>query len=258
MDSIKEQLPQLILQNMHLIKDFHSNTYKDAFDALFRTYRPVFAHLEEVYLNTEDKEAFIQEIAEDFVHKVKQQYDEKMTKRNKDTLILDYNMLMTSFAVPCILEYRGDSTEHLADAMIHIWNQTFKRYKIQKGRFADIDGSFKRKLCYITTAVCDSLGKADDCYELNTLRGFRDNYMMHSKMGRILVKEYYETAPVLVMRMNSVKESKFIYQDIYEQFIQPCITYIEDKKYGECQSKYSEMVQTLKERYIGGTHEYRK
>ena len=255
MDSIKEQLPQLVLNNMHLIKDFKASSYKDAFDDLFRTYRPVLTHLEEVYLNTEDKERFIRDISEDFVAKVKQQYDEKTTKANKNTLVLDYNMLMTSFAIPCILEYRGESTEQLADALILTWNDTFTRYKIQKGRFSDIDGSFKRKLCYITTAVCDSLGKEDDCYELTTLRSFRDDYMMHSKVGSTLVREYYEMAPMLVMRMNSFRESKSIYHQIYEQFIQPCITYIEEKRYQDCQNKYREMVQELTSQYIGGAHE---
>jgi len=255
MDSIKEQLPQMILDNMHLIKKFKAGTYKDTFDDLFRTYRPVFAHIEEQYLNTEDKETFIREISEDFVGKVKQQYDAKKTKVNKETLILDYNMLMASFVVPCILEYRGDCTEILADALISTWNHTFTRYTIKKGTFADIDGSFKRKLCYITTAVCESLEKEDDCYELTALRGFRDNYMMHSKVGSALVKEYYEMAPILVMRINSMKESNVIYKNIYEQFIQPCISFIENRKYMECQNKYSEMVQALRKHYIGGDHE---
>lgn len=255
MDTIKEQLPQIMLQNMPLIKEFKSNAYKDAFDDLFRTYRPVFDHLEEVYLNAEDKGRCVKEIAEDFVEKAKRQYDERKTKTNKSTLTLDYNMLMASFVIPCILEYRGESTEALADALILAWNNTFTAYKIQKGRFSDIDGSFKRKLCYITTAVCDSLGKEDDCYELNMLRGFRDNYMMHSQEGIALVREYYEMAPLLVMRMNSIKDSGAIYQGIYDQFIQPCIAYIEERRYRQCQDKYREMVQTLRNRYIGGAHE---
>ena len=36
-------------------------------------------------------------------------------------------------------------------------------------------------LCYITTIVCEILGKGDNCYELNALRMFRDYYMVKIK-----------------------------------------------------------------------------
>lgn len=255
MDTIKEQLPKMMLENMHLIQEMSANKYKDAFDSLYKTYKPVLNHFEEMYVTTEDKQSFIQEIADDFVEKVHTQFENTVKKSNKETLTLDYNMLMTSFAIPCILESRGDGTVELADALVDKWNQTFTRYKIQKGRFTDIDGSFKRKLCYITTAVCDNLGKPDDCYELNLLRDFRDTYMMHTSSGESLVKDYYEIAPIMVMRMNFIKDSRKIYEAIYHQYIAPCITFIEEMKYEECQKKYMEMVQTLKERFIGGHHE---
>ncbi|MDD2972418.1 MAG: hypothetical protein PHE02_09855 [Lachnospiraceae bacterium] len=255
MYSIKEQLPKLVLENMHLIKSFSSTTYKESFESLFKTYRPVLAHLEELYLNAADKEAFINEIAGDFVAQVKQQYDERAKKSNKESLTLDYNMIMASFAIPCILEYRGESTDALADALVAEWNASFTKYKIHKGKFADIDGSFKRKLCFITTAVCDSLGKADDCYELTLLRSFRDTYMMHTETGDQLVKDYYRRAPVLVMRMNLIRDSRHVYDEINETYIKPCISLIEEKRYEECQDKYVEMVESLTDRFIGGQHE---
>ena len=32
-----------------------------------------------------------------------------------------------------------------------------------------------QSVCFVTTAVCDSFGKSDDCFELTTFRNFRDN-----------------------------------------------------------------------------------
>ena len=32
--------------------------------------------------------------------------------------------------------------------------------------------------CFVTTAVCDSFGKSDDCYELTAFRAFRDNWLV--------------------------------------------------------------------------------
>ena len=38
--------------------------------------------------------------------------------------------------------------------------------------------------CYITTAVCRSMDKADNCYELTTLREYRDGYLLRSEADR--------------------------------------------------------------------------
>lgn len=255
MDSVKEQLPKLITENMHLIHNFKADLYKKSFDELFQANRALFTQIDALYMNQNsdvEKEQFVKEIAKDFVSKVKVYFEANVKKSKQDTSILDYNMVMSSFVIPCIMEYRAESTEALTDALLTEWNAAFTKYRIQKGTFADIDGAFKRKLCYITTAVCDNLQKADDCYELTTLRAFRDNYMMHSENGKGLVKEYYETAPALVMRMNQFKESRQIYQEIYNRYIKPCISYIEQNQYEKCEKMYINMVHTLEQQYIGG------
>ncbi len=253
MDSIKEKLPQLLLENMQLIKEFRANTYKDAFQNLLDSYKPLFQHIEELYIASEDRKKFIADIAEDFVSKAKIHHEGSIGKFNKDTAILDYNMMMSSFVIPCILEFRGESSEALADGLLDTWNGTFVKYRLQKGNFADIDGSFKRKLCFITTAVCDSLGRTDDCYELSTLRAFRDEYMLYHMSGKELVKEYYDMAPDIVMRINQHKTADMIYQNIYKQYIQPCISLIEQNEYDKCEKLYIEMVDTLRNQYVGVT-----
>lgn len=253
MDSIKEKLPQLLLENMQLIKEFRANTYKDAFQKLLDMYRPLFQHIEELYLESEDKKKFIADIAEDFVLKAKTHHEASIGRFNKDTAILDYNMMMSSFVIPCILEFRGESSEALADGLLDAWNGTFVKYRLQKGNFADIDGSFRRKLCFITTAVCDSLGKPDDCYELSILRSFRDDYMIHHMSGKELVQQYYDIAPDIVMRINQHKSADVIYHHIYQQYIHPCISFIEQHEYDRCEKLYIEMVDTLRSQYAGGT-----
>lgn len=252
MDSIKEKLPKMLLENMQLIKEFRADTYKDAFQNLYENYRPLFQQIEELYITAEDKETLIADIAEDFVRKVKTYFEASTGKRKKDSVILDYNMVMSSFVIPCILEFRGESSVILADGLLSAWNHTFVKYKLQKGTFADIDGSFKRKLCFITTAVCDSLGKPDDCYELTILRAFRDNYMMHEASGKELVMQYYDMAPDIVMRINQHKAAEMIYDNIYKQYISPCISFIEQNKYEKCEEIYTEMVYSLRNQYMGG------
>ena len=52
--------------------------------------------------------------------------------------------------------------------------------------------------CFLTTAVTERRGEADDGPALTALRGFRDGYMMRTAERRALVEEYYEIAPAIV------------------------------------------------------------
>ena len=68
--------------------------------------------------------------------------------------------------------------------------------------------------CYISTAICTSLGKDDDCYELNLLRKFRDDVLLKSSIGSKLVESYYDCAPTLVNQINSLDNYIEIYYDV--------------------------------------------
>ena len=52
--------------------------------------------------------------------------------------------------------------------------------------------------CFLTTAVVERRGEADDGATLTALREFRDRYMMGTPEGRRLVADYYRTAPKIV------------------------------------------------------------
>ena len=52
--------------------------------------------------------------------------------------------------------------------------------------------------CFLTTAVVERRGEADDGPTLSALRGFRDGYMMETAERRALVADYYRTAPSVV------------------------------------------------------------
>ena len=52
--------------------------------------------------------------------------------------------------------------------------------------------------CFLTAAVTERRGEADDGPTLTLLRGFRDGYMTRTAARRALVAEYYEIAPAIV------------------------------------------------------------
>ncbi|GEM_PF-4600410 len=69
------------------------------------------------------------------------------------------------------------------------------------------DESRKDEGCFLTTAVCDLMGRPDSCFELNVLRSFRMNKLQHSNDGRKLLTEYDIAGPCL---------ARFLYQSKYQ------------------------------------------
>ena len=102
--------------------------------------------------------------------------------------------------------------------------------------------------CYITSAVCTSLNKPDDCYELNLLRQFRDDCLKNEADGQKLIDEYYNTAPSIVQKINLKENSSEILQDIYIEYISPCIGLIEKNEYLNCKNMYCKMVRDLQQK----------
>lgn len=100
--------------------------------------------------------------------------------------------------------------------------------------------------CFITTATCVSLGKPDDCYELNTFRNFRDTWLLKRFYGRLGFKVYYWLAPKLVSRINHLPNASTIYRQTWEQYLNPCLHLLEEKKYYQAMLVYITMAIRLK------------
>ena len=115
-----------------------------------------------------------------------------------------------------------------------------------------MEGLKRGLFCYITTAVCRSLDKPDDCCELTALRKYRDEYLLMSDGGRKLVEEYYNIAPTIVKRINKEKDAGEIYRGIWQDYLSPCIRLIEEDRNEECREVYSRMVRRLESDYMTG------
>ena len=135
--------------------------------------------------------------------------------------------------------------------MVELWNEAkVTTLVLKKSSYDAITDGFKQRLCYITTAVCGSSGKADDCYELETLRAYRDEYLMKSESGRELVEEYYEVAPMIVMAIDMHKDASSIYRQIYQDYLMPCVHLAETGENEACKKRYTDMVYHLQHRYL--------
>ena len=107
----------------------------------------------------------------------------------------------------------------------------------------------KPSLCFITTAVCEYFQKPDDCYELTTLRKFRDEWLSLQVGGEDLIKEYYSIAPNIVRAISVSDEKDIIYLHLWNDYINPCIKLIELGAYDTCKNLYVSMVNELKAQF---------
>ncbi len=247
---INTELSGMLFNNQPLMKLFNKDTYKDAFKDYCEKYSSLFSSIDEGYTSSEDKKAYISALAGEFAAHSKGECEKLKKKSEKEHFLLDNNMVLTVYVFPALVNAGRESCKELAQAMADAWNDAFKGTKLSVGTFEEIDGGFKRKLCYITTAVCRSLDKDDDCYELKTLRDYRDHYLLGSDEGRDVVDTYYNIAPTIVNRINKTDEAASTYKTIFSRYIDPCITLIESGEYEECKKLYSDMVYTLKDRYM--------
>jgi tetratricopeptide (TPR) repeat protein/ribosomal protein L40E len=104
--------------------------------------------------------------------------------------------------------------------------------------------------CFITTAVCTSFSKPDDCYELTAFRNFRNNWLALQPGGKELIARYNRIAPAIVAAIDATPEKNAIYRGIWDTYLSECLRLIEDGKFEVCRQKYTEMVENLEKEWI--------
>lgn len=103
--------------------------------------------------------------------------------------------------------------------------------------------------CFLTSACVDYYKKEDNCEELETLRAFRDNYLLSTPSGQDLIKQYYEIAPKIVEKINASEKKGEYYQYIYS-IIEICIKLINEYKYEYAQNEYINMTKYLVDKLL--------
>ncbi len=251
MDETRKALEELFEEMLGSMRYFKKKTYEDFFVSAYDSRRNLFASLsacagEEGMTEEEIVEELASVIPEYAQNKLSQ-----VPRKQREKAGIDYNLTMAVYIVPMLYYQHDKRNEWIADRMIEIWNSwKVTGYPLKRSEFAQIAGGFRKGLCYITTAVCERQNKADDCYELQTLRSFRDQYLLETEEGRAIVSEYYEIAPAIVMAVGMQRDSDRIYERLLKQYLSPCIRYVEEGEKEACKELYCRMVGELKERYL--------
>lgn len=103
--------------------------------------------------------------------------------------------------------------------------------------------------CFLTSACTAARGLPDDCYELQTLRKFRDEWLKYQPEGILLIAHYYEVAPKIVDAIDACENRLEVYDGIYHQLVLPCVELIEQRKYAEALALYRDTTLFLETKY---------
>jgi hypothetical protein len=183
---------------------------------------------------------------------------------NKDAILERYRDLFKKPAAPELLKYRATRSKEFSDAATSISSSMSQR-QVWMNRWGntktieEADELLKEvvalkkpapsKPCYLTTACTQHAGLADDCYELTTLRRFRDGYLLGLVGGQQLVENYYTLAPAILQEIENNVGKDALLADIFYT-VRACVSYIEEQKMSAALSLYVTMVSTLKQKLL--------
>ena len=118
-------------------------------------------------------------------------------------------IVLAIFFVPMVRKQQLPISEEFVTILQKQWVERYPKSPFYLGDYESISGGFRKKflgLCFITTAVCQELGKPDDCEELTAFRAFRDGYLRSQPDGEALIREYYNIAPGIVTCINTCSD----------------------------------------------------
>lgn len=232
------------------LKGFQRNEYENSFKRYLQVQNENLKAVSRMMHLAQDQKKAEDEIAGALLACACKIMDERGGKLNRQSMQMSLNMYMVTFVLPAILSIEEEKYSDLAQLICKKWAETFKNSNIQAAGYNTLKSGFRRKLCYITTAVCEGIHKQGNCRELMLLEQYRDSYLSSSEEGRALVRQYYDMAPTIVKRIEKKEEHEEIYRTLYETYISPCVQLIEEQKNEECREKYQEMVEMLRAEYM--------
>ena len=234
------------------ITNFHGYQQKilrDTFFQAFETYEtgcaPVIQELsrgvppyKQTELLTQAADAFLTEL-------------EKGWKGKGD--MEDEKIILAIFFIPMVRKQNLPVSEEFAAIIQKLWVERYPKSPFYLGDYDSISAGFRKKflgLCFITTAVCQELGKPDDCEELTAFRAFRDGYLRQQPDGEALIREYYNIAPGIVTCINTCSDRHASYARIREQYLAPCYEDLLAGREESCKVRYVQMVRDLELEYL--------
>lgn len=229
-------------------ENFSAAKYPEEYERYLTQFRPALnAFRMNALSSTDAAEQFAELLFQGFQDGLR---DSKGKSRDSFPL----RMTITMLTVPSILSLEIPEAGHAVDCFLEKWNTAFPKEHLGKATYDEILGGFRHKLCYITTAVCNSLGKGDDCAELNAFRSFRDGWLAHTPDGPEKITEYYLFAPMIVRAIDASGHAEAEYRRIWEESLSPLLACIREGRQATCAEGYEKMVRSLECKWLSPHH----
>ncbi len=236
-----------------IMPQFTNGKYTQSFQDYLKVGEKVLRPIEQYASDYGKEEEVVERITRELLTILGQEIDATrivLGGPTKGRIIEEYRLFLTVYMIPMIRYMKLSFSEALADAIIDSWCKEYPKFQFSKGSYEDLSTGFKQKLCFITTAVCQTMDKPDDCYELNAFRRFRDEYMSQTEHGKALVEEYYTIAPAIIAYLNLCTDYQLRYRQLWTNYLLPCLEALQERRYSECEHLYTQMVYALKEELI--------
>lgn len=221
------------------------DVFADAFDVYEAGCAPVIAELSRG-VPEERQTELLERAAETFLQELAAGWKGKGDMEEE-------KIILAVFFVPMVRKQQLPVSEEFVSIVQKKWVERYPKSPFYLGDYESITGGFRKKflgLCFITTAVCQELGKPDDCEELTVFRAFRDGYLMKQPDGRALIEEYYNIAPGIVTCINTCSDRHESYAKIRQTYLEPCYADLQAGRYESCKTRYVQMVRDLEKQYL--------
>jgi hypothetical protein len=237
-------LPDALFTERLNPENFSAAKYPEEYECYLEQFRPA---LEAFRQNASDDPG----AAEEFARLIFRRFQDRIQgPKGKHRDSFAFRLTITALTIPSILSLETAEAGHAVDSFLEQWNRAFPREHLGKATYEQILGGFHHKMCYITTAVCGSLGAGDDCAELNEFRSFRDSWLAHAPDGRAKITEYYLFAPMIVRAIDGSGQARTEYSRIWTDYLSPLLLLLRAGQQEDCASGYEKMVRSLERKWL--------
>ena len=248
-EALAQALCALVERDRPLARQFSAGTYEGLFRDHQSRLAPHVEALEAALPAGVEREAALQAAADAWLDALVDLWRRTGKGRAGSPYYLDQH-LIAIYTIPALRDLPQSCGEELARAVQARWVARWPKSPIGLGSYQAVAEGFRKKLCFITTAVCRRQGKGDDCYELTAFRRFRDRELLPTAEGAALVEEYYRLAPAIVTTVELCADSAAVYDGIYRDYLLPCLRLLERGDSAGCRDKYVEMVRYLERTFL--------
>ena len=249
--SVTERIAGCVLDQRDIVNEFTREDYAASFKRYMKGCFRVFDDLNcAAVLNPHKRTEYIRAAADRLISDLEADWQtdpRRKSKKGRKAMIDRDKLVIALYLVPMNGKLGFGIADEFNTYLQAQWMKKYPKNPFYIGDYDKITDSYYSRLkCWITTAVCRSQGKPDDCDELNALRRYRDGWLSQTEQGRELIREYYRTAPRLTACM---EVTGFDYDKLYKMYILPCMQDISAGRYESCRDKYVEMVTKLTAKY---------